>query len=334
MKVYFRGQLRYEGCYYYRCLLPLQINGWSGDLLTMRSQLNPEESRKAILDAEVVVMQRPFEKASKDLFIALKQAGKKIVFDNDDTYKVNDVMKLGSMLDDMNASVDWFIKNSDMVTTTNEFLAEEYRKLNPNVHVLPNFINPEDFPTKILKNRTKKVRIGIIGSVSLYNTEDIEHIKPLLKELSERDDVTLVVFGQSPEGGFWKDLNIEYHPFVHIYDYYKKLNELKLDLAIIPRADTYFNRCKSNVKFLECSMLEIPVIAQTWNDGQSPYDKDIDAGVLEPANTLEEWREKVNLLIGEKTLRKIIGKRAKKYVLKHYNVDKAKLWKHTLQSMQ
>ena len=330
MRVYMRGNLRYEGCYYYRCLLPLQINGWSGDLLTMRSTLNPVETNRNIMSAEVVVMQRPFEKASKDLFLALREGGKKLVFDNDDTYKVNDVMRLGKMLDAMNDSVDWFIKNADMVTTTTEFLADEYRKLNPNVVVLPNFINPEDFPKK-KANRGKKVRIGVIGSVGLDNTGDIDHIKDVIYELSEREDVTLVLMGQPTHEGFWKDVQVEAHPFVHIWDYFKQLADLKLDMVLIPRADTYFNRAKSNVKFLEMSMLEIPCIAQTFDDKKSPYDKDGEYMIL--ANKQDEWIHEINEMIKDKELRRMVGKRAKKYVLKNYNTDKAKLWKEAYQSM-
>ena len=42
---------------------------------------------------------------------------------------------------------------------------------------------------------------------------------------------------------------------------------------LIPRGENYFNRCKSNIKFLEASMCEIPVIAQSFTTNDSPYDE-------------------------------------------------------------
>ena len=38
------------------------------------------------------------------------------------------------------------------------------------------------------------------------------------------------------------------------------LNHLDLDIAIAPIKDTEFNRCKSNIKWLEHSMLKTPMV--------------------------------------------------------------------------
>ena len=73
------------------------------------------------------------------------------------------------------------------------------------------------------------------------------------------------------EYAFWNKVNVEWHSFVSSDVYYEYLNDLKLDMVIIPRSDSYFNRCKSNLKFLECSMLEVPVIGQSFPTGDSPY---------------------------------------------------------------
>lgn len=86
---------------------------------------------------------------------------------------------------------------------------------------------------------------------------------------------------------------------------------------MIPRADNYFNRCKSNVKFLEASMLEIPVVAQSFDDG--PYEEITpDMGVLIRDNS--KWLEEIDRLIKDKELRRSMGKKAKEYVLKNYNI--------------
>lgn len=111
---------------------------------------------------------------------------------------------------------------------------------------------------------------------------DYAHVKDVIKELGDREDVELILFGLGdlnhrknnpnvtkafrPEYDFWDSVKHTQFPWVKNHLYQKTLNECKLDLMIIPRKDNYFNRCKSNVKFLEAAMLEIPVIAQSFDD--------------------------------------------------------------------
>ena len=330
MKVYYNLGM-YEGCNYVRCILPLVHNGWDGDKVNVYSKKkDAHTAMKAMLDADVIVMHRPFENIRKQMFELLKESGKKIVFENDDTYKVQDQMKLGKTLDMVSDNIDWFIKNSDLVTTTTEFLAEEYRKLNPNVVVLPNMIDPADWPTP-KRNRGDKVRIGLVGS-TLMN-KDFEPIIPALKELNTRSDIQLVILGMPnnemyrEENSFWSTLNVEKYPPISVEKYPEALNELKLDIMLIPREDSYFNRCKSNLKFLEASMLEIPVIAQGFTDGNSPYQNPKDAENMIIVTDNSKWLTEVYTLVANKELRAELGKKARKYVLKNYDIRKnASLW--------
>jgi glycosyltransferase involved in cell wall biosynthesis len=87
---------------------------------------------------------------------------------------------------------------------------------------------------------------------------------------------------------------------------------------IIPRKDNYFNRCKSNIKFLEAAMCEIPVVAQSFSEG--PYEEITeDMGILVRDN--KKWDDMVNLLIADKHLRRKMGRKAKEYALKHYDIN-------------
>lgn len=86
MHTYFVGG-RSDGCYYVRCLLPLQANGWDGDMVSLRSA--PKDTQQAVqaaMRADTVVFQRPDDPRKLEVAKLLKQEGKTIVFDNDDTY--------------------------------------------------------------------------------------------------------------------------------------------------------------------------------------------------------------------------------------------------------
>src|SRR3990167_373752 len=328
-KVFFCNTLM-GGCHYVRALIPLREGGWDGDKTSLRTEkLSNEMRARAVLDADVVVFHRPNDDRALMVAQKLREQGKKIVMDNDDTYKGFDKTKLGKLADkfgQVEASVDIFGKFADMITCSTEFLRQEYLKLNPNVVVLPNCVDPDDWPEpdEILRNEGPVIRIGLVGSVGLH--ADVVGFTHVLDYLLKKENVQLVVFAlpadtpeskhvhdyYKPELEFWKSYKVEWQPFVPIQDYISTLNELRLDLLLIPRSDDYFNRCKSNLKFLEASMLEIPVIAQGFTTGDSPYQVDSeDSAHMKIVVDNSKWIEEIDALLENKDLRLEMGKKAR-----------------------
>ena len=347
MKVYYINS-ELQGCFNVRCLLPLQANGWNGDRTTFLSEnKTPENKTRAVQEADIVVFHRPETPDKLKMARLLKGIGKKIVFDNDDTYKddggfiFNEFMnkeRLEKGLKTLNESIDSFIKIADLVTCSTSFLAEEYKKINDNVVVLPNYIDPFYFPEPI-RNETDIVRIGITGSVAI--TSDMEVLKPIVEHYNKDKRVQIVLLSMPPnkedkitrelysdEYKFWESVNVEWQPFVPAEEYYEKLNDLKLDMVIIPRYDNYFNRCKSNLKFLENSMLEIPSICQSFPTKDSPYEQNPeDSKYMLLATDFNSWIEQIEKLINDKELRRELGRKAKEYVETNYNIeDNAHKW--------
>ena len=354
MKVFFTNS-NLEGCFNVRCLFPLQENGWDGDRTTLGLQrISPEQKAKALMNSDVVVFHRPEREDQLTVARKLKEIGKKIVFDNDDTYKdyngfkFNEYMneeKVKKGLDVLNKNIDTFMKEADLITCTTEFLKKEYEQINPNVVVLPNCIDPFYFPEP-KHNETDVVRIGITGSVGV--TSDVEVLKPIIEHYQHDPRVRLVLLSLPPQGdneiykklyideyAFWNKVNIEWHSFVKSDIYYDYLNDLKLDIVIIPRSDSYFNRCKSNLKFLESSMLETPVIGQSFSTGDSPYEVNPeDAKHLLLATDTDSWIAQIETLISDKELRRDMGKKARAYVEENYSIEKnAHKWAEAYQSL-
>ena len=340
MKVYF-VHTDLEGCYNVRCLFPLQECGFDGDRTTLAiTRPTGEQKAKALMDADIVVFHRPESDEMLAVARALKAQGKKIVFDNDDTYKDTGGLKFTDFLNEervkkglgkMNKNLDTFIQEADLVTASTEALRQEYLPLNPNTIVLPNTVDPFYYPEP-LKNETDIVRIGITGSVGV--TSDVEVLKPIIEKYQNDPRVRLVLLSLPPEGNneiykqlyadeyaFWNKVNIEWHSYVPTDEYYEYVNKLKLDMVIIPRYDSQFNRCKSNLKFLENSMLEIPTIGQSFPTGDSPYEVNPeDAKHLLLATDTDSWIEQMEKLITNKELRRAMGKKAKEYVEETYSI--------------
>jgi glycosyltransferase involved in cell wall biosynthesis len=354
MKVFFVGS-NLNGCYNVRCLFPLQANGWDGDRTSFGlERMTPENKAKAMADADIVVFHRPERKERLEAARLLKKEGKKIVFDNDDTYKDYGGFKFNEYMDKqmldkglsrINENIDTFIKEADLVTCSTEFLKEEYKKINPNVIVLPNCVDPFYFDEP-LRNESDIIRIGITGSVGV--TSDIEPLKPIIEHYQNDPRVRIVLLSMPPqteneiykelykeEYNFWSKVNMEWHTYVPADEYYDYLNNLKLDMVIIPRYDSLFNRCKSNLKFLENSALQIPSICQAFSTGDSPYQQNkSDEPYLLLANTFEEWIEKIELLINDKKLRRELGEKAQKYVFDNYSIEKnAWKWKEAYETL-
>jgi glycosyltransferase involved in cell wall biosynthesis len=331
-----------QGCYLVRCLLPLQENGWDGDTISLLDNaVSPDHKAQAVQNADVVVFHRPEQKQKLELARILKEKGKKIVFDNDDTarhdggFRFNEVMnevRVKNGLKTVNETLEAFMKEADLITCSTQFLADEYRETNPNVIVLPNCVDPFMWDEP-LRNEGDKVRIGITGSIAI--TDDINVVEPIIRHYENDSRVQLVLMSLPPKGKdevvrslyqheyeFWDSANIEWHPFSPVSTYSIDLNELRLDMMIIPRADNYFNRCKSNVKFLEASMCEIPVIAQSFPDGNSPYEiHREDTKYLALATDTESWIRAIEVLIQDKQLRQFMGKRAREYVERAYSIE-------------
>ncbi len=335
MKVFFVNSFL-ETCHYVRCLIPMWAGGWDGDKTSLRAQrIDLQQKAKGMVDADIIVFHRPNDDRSLDVAKKLKSAGKKIVMDNDDTYKETDTRKFKDLLSQVDHWVDEFGKFCDLITCSTEFLRQEYLKLNPNVVVLPNCIDPDQWPEEPQRNEGDKVRIGFVGSVAMNG--DFEPMKDTLLALTKRDDVTVVLFALPPKRSdtqlaqkyykedyeFWESIRVEWQPFVEIADYADTLDDLKLDIMVIPRREDYFNKCKSNLKFLEASMLEIPIISQGFSDGNSPYEvnpKDAKHMVIIKDNS--KWAEEIEKLVKDKQLRLNMGKSAKSYVLENYNINK------------
>lgn len=335
----------YDFCYFYRGLLPGIHSG------QMVMQFGEDTDVKRAMEADTVVFQRPSDPNMLKLALLLKQSGRKVIFENDDSYSLGKGIlperlesdrqrEIARGLDD---SLTSFLRHADGAIASTEFLAEEFRKTNPNVAVLKNCIDPDDaMPCK--KNTTGKYRVGFIGSVT--TNDDYLHVRDAIRRLDERGDVTIVVFGIKHAGGevisfmaddlaFWSSLkNIEWQPYVHVTEYMATLADLALDLAIIPRQDSYFNRCKSNLKFLEMSLLGIPVIAQGFPDGKSPYQNEDDARHMIIVNEGGDWYNAVVDAIKNPVSYKEMAESAREYVLLNYNIRTyAEEWTNTIQRL-
>lgn len=148
---------------------------------------------------------------------------------------------------------------SNLVTVTNEHLADVMREHNPNVTVLPNYV-----PAWVLDLPApagERPAVGWAGGAS--HGKDVQLIaRPIRRFLERHKDWDAILFGTDyrPTIGHHR---CGYIPWVSIQGepeaYYRSLD---FDIGLAPLApDGVFNRSKSFIKALEYAARGIPVIA-------------------------------------------------------------------------
>lgn len=343
MRVYYVSS-GLQGCYFVRCMLPMHANGWDGDQISIEPHLKDSEGKAwAAQNSDVIVFHRPDDPDKLNLARYLKKHhGKKIVFDNDDTFKDDGGFRFNEYMNEermkkglarINDVIDTFIHEvADLVTCSTDFLNAEYRQLHNNVITLPNCVDPFYFDDP-LKNETDVLRIGITGSLAI--TSDFQLVHQIYKHFDGDKRVRFVLLSLPPKGTdeFVRQLyaeeyklidqmDVEWHPFVPNHEYLDAVNNLRLDVMLIPRADNYFNRCKSNIKFLEASMFEVPTIAQSFPDGLSPYQVDVDDSInMFLEKDIDGFINRIEWMITHRDEARKMGKRAREYVEVKYDIN-------------
>ena len=286
-------------------------------------------SEKEINEADVFQFQRSETLAENAMISLLKAKGKKIIYDVDDALLSLDPD------DPWNKVYDDFFKHkfktilakADAVTVSTENIKKELSPYHGNIIVVPNRVDPGVYDD--LKKPHGKLRILLAGSV--LQNKDASEVMDLLRWITEQEDMQLVAFGWLPPKHrkigdmdyskafehFDDFKNIEFHEGVQIGDYFRALCALNCDICLIPRKDNFFNKGKSPIKYLEGTLAGMAVIAQSFSDFDSPYDREKAQGApIILASNSEDFKRQIIKFKDDKIRLKSV-KENKKWVVKN-----------------
>ncbi|MEO9870391.1 MAG: glycosyltransferase [Ekhidna sp.] len=214
-----------------------------------------------------------------------------------------------------------------------ELLEKQYPNSSTFLEYIPNLISAYGYAEvkPLKKNASDRIRIGIIGNAS--SAMDTLNISDVLKTIQDKykEKIELILLGWngiSPKGELaLQGIQFTYVKSVGFLDYFDALNELALDIALVPLADIPYNtKGKSFVKYLELSVFRIPTVASDL----APLNEVIDSnenGCL--ASSHEDWVSSIERLISDSSLRERMGSSALKAVWRNYSFTS-----HTLQIFQ
>jgi glycosyltransferase involved in cell wall biosynthesis len=201
------------------------------------------------------------------------------------------------------------LSRSDRLIVTTKPLAEHYKKYVSDVHIVPNTLGQVWMGLRNFPKPRSRLRVGWVGAGQ--HQGDLELVNTVVHELAA--EVDWVFMGMCTDE--IKPLLTEFHEFVSIGDYPKKMSELDLDIAIAPIEDNFFNQCKSNLRLLEYGAMGWPVVCSDVY----PYRTD-NPPVLRVKNNPLEWVEAIRSLYDTK-LRHSKAEALHQWVISRYRLE-------------
>lgn len=225
----------------------------------------------------------------------------------------------------MEGRIENNIRTADLVTVTNEILANAVRKLNENVLILPNAIPYGYHQFTDEKSEDERTRIFWAGGIT--HEGDLEILKnPIRRLIAHKNQIRMVLGGYTEtdevskwiwdkmKGYFTSAEKLEYrlHKGTTPDKYMSMYNDA--DIMLIPLLESEWSACKSNLKVLEAASKGLPVICSNVR----PYNLDTDAPILW-VNSQPDWYKHIKFLLNNKNAREDYGQKTKEWAARKYN---------------
>lgn len=206
-------------------------------------------------------------------------------------------------------------------TTTVSYLADKLREKGKRVIIVPNKFSEHELglADKIVKKQ--KIDDGsvkiIYSSGTLSHNKDFATIRNVLVDiLQKHKNVKLLLMGplDVPDDIPLPKEQVEIIPRVSRNELYVQL--YRADINLVPlEIGNPFCESKSAIKFTEASVVGVPSVAVRNRTFSEAIEDGVD-GFL--ADSPDEWREKLEKLVDDKSLRREMGQAAREKVLKYY----------------
>ena len=289
-------------------------------------------TREACEWADIIVTQMCVD---KDMIALIREYqvlhGKKYVVEQDDLPDIDpsNPHRVEHEISDAPEVIKISMGIADMVTTTTPYLANKLSEYSKNVWVLPNAMDLERWDLPKLHNTSKTIRIGWLGSIT--HLKDLELVvNPLRRICAEYPNVQIVAVGDMRVRELLKGLPAEVMLGVPFEAYPARLNGLRLDIGLAPLQPTEFNKCKSNIKWMEYAIADVPGVYSPTVYNHESFEPNL--GLV--ANNEEQWYRCIKNLITVPDLGKGIVDSAHRLVQRKYDLSReVQKWAKAYQSL-
>lgn len=296
----------------YRAIHPLTELARRGHLIATYDQeedLTPsdEDLQVVLEDFEVAYIGRYIQPEAVQLARRLTAAGMGVVWDNDD-----DVVR-----PERRAGFDGMAAVVDVITTTNEALAERYRSYGARTVIpIPNFLTRASLAAQ--RSKHDGIVLGYAGWIDHQDDWDGLGLKDIVEDLLDvHPDLRVESAGPI-------DLRLPADRYrAHGALRFDRLPEAiaGFDVAIAPLIDKPGNDTRSDIKLKEYAIAGVPWLA-------SPYGPYAGFGEEQGGWLVEDdrWFDALNALLSDGKARKKLAKRGQKWASDHTLERNAPLW--------
>jgi glycosyltransferase involved in cell wall biosynthesis len=217
-------------------------------------------------------------------------------------------------------------KYADLITCTNENIAERVYPFNKNIQIFPNALPYGHHQFTDVKREDERVRIFWAGGVTHQHDLEIlkyplQRLKPLANKIkmvlggyNDTDPITKYLWdqmfnsftcnGQLP---YTKLHSLEPINYMQHYEW--------ADIMLVPLENSRWHSCKSNLKLLEAASKKVPVICSKVQ----PYTLDMSAPVLW-VEKQSDWFKHIKDLILNPNKRIEYGEKIHEWATTNYNL--------------
>jgi hypothetical protein len=251
---------------------------------------------QTISEYDLVMMQRPYSATMLDFAKHVKQMNIKLWIDYDDNlFTVTPENRAWQVFNDpsIKGNVKQFISIADVVTVTTEDLKESYLPLNKNIIVIPNAFNDDIFDINRLIVERENTVLWRGSDTHIY---DIMTCSLAIDKITaEFPEYEFKYMGYYP--WFLKAAkNVAFEKARDIIDYFAVIYNMHPAVVHVPLYDCNFNRCKSNIAYIEGSFAGAVCIVPEW---WRTFDNKVLPGTLQYKDDATYYEALRSVLAGE-----------------------------------
>lgn len=253
MRILFFLINKIDSCSFYRSggIAPdlIRQTGYQIDTKTLKDSVFHWES---LLSYDIIMMQRPYTPDALDIGKYVKKLGKKLWIDHDDN--LLNLPRENRMAQTMTVKAKnnfrELLQIADVVSVTTDALAADFREYNPNIHVIPNAHNDMVFGT--YRSRVKRNDLILWRGSDTHVRDIMLYADQISEAVNNFPSHKFVFAGFDPWMVDQQD-NLETLPTTDPLLYFETMRRLAPKLLHVPLQNTLFNRCKSNIAWMEAT---------------------------------------------------------------------------------
>lgn len=222
-----------------------------------------------IIEYDLVFMQRPFNNEAVSFAHYLKNFNVPLWVDYDDNlFAVPVENKFSKLYDDaVRNNIREIMKAADVVSVTTEDLKSVCEEYSGNVKVIPNAFNDYIFTSRKLFGSPEKIAVWRGTDSHIF---DIMTVGDAINKITgEADDWKYYFVGFHP----WyleERKNVFNIPEMDVIFYFRRLQRMQIGVLYAPLHDSIFNRCKSNIAWIEAMYFGGVCIAPDFPEWRRP----------------------------------------------------------------